>query len=114
MFCFYSKNPPPSNADSQPSTLPAPPAETSAVGKPFELTLRSALEIALRSYPGIGAAQHGVLGSKAGIGVARASIIRHSPGRRPIPGRRETSALSRDSPSPFPSPPSPSTFIRPS
>ena len=71
LFCFYSKNPPLSSADSSPSSLPAPPSETSAVGKPFELTLRSALEIALRSYPGIGAAQQGILASKAGIGVAQ-------------------------------------------
>ena len=71
LFCFYSKNPPLSSADSSPSSLPAPPSETSTVGKPFELTLRSALEIALRSYPGIGAAQQGILASKAGIGVAQ-------------------------------------------
>jgi len=39
--------------------------------RPFRLTLRAALGIALRSYPGIGAAQQGVLASKAGIGVAQ-------------------------------------------
>ncbi len=39
--------------------------------RPFELTLRKALKIALRTYPGLGAAQQGVLASKAGIGVAQ-------------------------------------------
>ncbi len=38
---------------------------------PYRLTLRRALEIALRTYPGLGAAQQGILASKAGIGVAQ-------------------------------------------
>ena len=38
---------------------------------PFELTLRKALRIALRTYPGLGAAQQGIIASKAGIGVAQ-------------------------------------------
>ena len=71
LFCFYSKNLPLLTPDSLAISLPSPPSETSTVGKPFELTLRAALEIALRSYPGIGAAQQGILASKAGIGVAQ-------------------------------------------
>ncbi len=38
---------------------------------PYDLTLRQALEIALRTYPGLGAAQQGIVASKAGIGVAQ-------------------------------------------
>ena len=39
--------------------------------RPYHLTLRDALEIALRTYPGLGAAQAGVNASKAGIGIAQ-------------------------------------------
>jgi len=41
------------------------------VNRPFHLTLREALEIALRTYPGLGAAQAGVYVSRAGIGIAK-------------------------------------------
>ncbi len=39
--------------------------------RPYRLTLRKALQIALRTYPGLGAAQQGAVASKAGIGVAQ-------------------------------------------
>ena len=39
--------------------------------RPYRLTLREALRIALRTYPGLGAAQQGIAASKAGIGVAQ-------------------------------------------
>lgn len=39
--------------------------------RPYHLTLRDALRIALRTYPGLGAAQAGMFASKAGIGVAQ-------------------------------------------
>lgn len=39
--------------------------------RPYHLTLRAALEIALRTYPGIGGAQAGIAVTRAGIGVAQ-------------------------------------------
>lgn len=39
--------------------------------RPYRLTLREALDIALRTYPGLGAAQAGMGVARAGIGIAR-------------------------------------------